>query len=126
MLMEGVLHERRRIAAAIETLKVGFIVREQEFRRRPLPERLGMESMAAERGMPRHQRGFATSGDLRLWPIAFTGPAPGPRVSKPERRKNMKRRRLSAAVRHRDADQDVVGGRLGVFHAHVEVAVPIT
>jgi hypothetical protein len=41
------------------------------------------------------------------------------------RRKQVQRRRLGTPVVRRDADQDVVGFRLGVLHEHVEVAVPV-
>ena len=51
--------------------------------------------------------------------------APRPGVAKPQRREQVERRRVWAAVVGGDQHQDVVGGRLGVLHDHVEVAVVV-
>ena len=49
--------------------------------------------------------------------------APRPRVAEPEGGQDVERRRLRPAVRDRDLDQQVLGGRLGVLDEHVEVPI---
>ena len=49
--------------------------------------------------------------------------APRPRVAEPQRREQVQRRRLRAAVVRGDQHEDVVVGALGVLDDHVEVAV---
>ena len=72
--------------------------------------------------------GSAHGGDARL-PVGGRQRrlrdvvAPRPRVAKPQRRQQVQRRRVRAAVVRRDEHQDVVVGALGVLHDHVEVAV---
>src|SRR5438094_190997 len=51
--------------------------------------------------------------------------APRPGVAEPERRQEMDRGGLGAAVRDGDPDRNVVLGRLRVFDFHVEVAVVV-
>src|SRR5262245_33010842 len=48
---------------------------------------------------------------------------PRPRVAEPERRQQMQRRGVRSSIGDRDANQQVVGGRLRVFDDDVEVAV---
>ena len=48
---------------------------------------------------------------------------PRPRVAEPQGGQEVQRRRLRPAIGHRDADENVVDGRLGVLHLHVEVPV---
>ena len=54
-----------------------------------------------------------------------TASAPRPDVAEPERRQDVQRRGLGAAVGDRDLDQDVFGRRLRVLDEHVEVAVAV-
>ena len=50
---------------------------------------------------------------------------PGPGVAEPDRRQQVERRRLRAAVVDRDLDEDVLGRRLGVLDEDVEVAAVV-
>ena len=54
-------------------------------------------------------------------PGALVAERPG--VAKPERRQQVQRRGVGAAVGRADADQNVLGRVLGVLDEHVEVAV---
>ncbi len=54
-------------------------------------------------------------------PVGAIAPRPG--VPIPDRRHQMDRRGIRAAVGHADPDDDVIGRRLGVFHDDVEEAV---
>jgi hypothetical protein len=62
--------------------------------------------------------------DMTQHGFRYTAP-PRPRVAKPQRGKEVDRRRFGTAVVHRDLDQDVLGGRFGVLHKHVEVAIVV-
>ncbi len=65
----------------------------------------------------------AVDFDPRLHLAAFVVAAPGPRVAKPERRQQMKRRRVRPAIGDRDAHEHIIGRCFGVFGHDVEVAV---
>ena len=62
-------------------------------------------------GRPEHRPGRIVT----RWPLA----------AEPDRRQHVQRRRLRAPVLDGNLDEDVLRGRLGVFHEHVEVAVLI-
>ena len=48
-----------------------------------------------------------------------------PGIAEPERRQQIERRRLRAAIPGRDPHQNVFRRGLRVFHEHIEIAVPI-
>ena len=60
---------------------------------------------------------------LGLGGAAFVPGSPRPGVAIPQCRQHMKRRRVGAAIRDRYANHDVVRTGLGIFGAHIEVAV---
>ena len=66
--------------------------------------------------------GAVVRPELRLAPARLVPAAPAPRVPAPERRQHVQPRRLRAAVRDRDAEQDVLGRGLRVLGEDVEVA----
>ena len=116
--VEGVLHERRRVGRPEQPFRVRVVVGEQ-------PRRLAVDGepvvahppVRREHGPPVPAvRVQADRGLLRV-----VTPRPG--VAVPERRQQVERRRLRAAVRGGDPDDDVLRSGLGVFDDDVEEPV---
>ena len=118
VLVERVLHPGRRVRRAEESRLVGLVVGEEQHRR---------AGRASGGGDPRdacspddRRRALAVQPGTR--PVSLPRASPRPGVAKPERRQHVQRGRLGAAVGDGEADQDVVGRRLGVLGEDVEVA----
>ena len=67
----------------------------------------------------------ARTGQLRLGRVVVAAPAPVPGVAKPQGRQHVDRRPLGPAIGDGDPDEDVLGRRLRVLDAHVEVAIAV-
>jgi hypothetical protein len=112
-VVDPVLDVRRRVGRPEQALVVRLVLAEQQRgggigSQQPLAD-LGVRGPHAGRIL-RHRR---LEGLV----------APRPRVAEPERRQQMQRGRLRAAVDGGDQHEDVVLGGLRVLHGHVEVAV---
>ena len=114
--MERVLDVGRRIGLTPETRCVALVLGEQQFRcaiaREPVLAQLGM-------------RGLDDAGshlaERRLGLVRI----PRPGIAEPERRQDAQPGRFRPAVVHRDADEDILGTGLRVFHEHVEIAAVV-
>ena len=121
-LVDAVLHERPLEIAARETPQVRLVFREQDLGNcarialhvpPALAERLVLCLDGREAGARRERQ----LGESRM----PRDVRPAPRVAEPQRRQQVQRRLLRAAIRRRDADQDVVAGALRVLDLHVVV-----
>ena len=114
-VVDRVLDVRRRVRGAEQPLVVGLVLAEQQLRR-------GVGAAGATppaRGGRRARRRRPTAVTVGLGDVV----APRPRVAEPQRREQVQRRRVRAAVVRGDQHQDVVVGALGVLDDDVEVAV---
>ena len=111
--VKGVLHVRLRVGRRRRAASrlVSFSVKSSSGGRSAVRS-LGLQRVPPER---RCARPRMPAGPLRrmlgLGPVALALAAPAPGVAEPERRQQVHRRGLGAAVGHGDADQDVVGRR---------------
>src|SRR5262249_2874747 len=118
--VEGILYMGRRIRRREEPLHVGLVVGEE-------PRRIaaGEQAVASERGVLGGQAAIRPAHDARSRPIALSGAPPRPGVAEPEGRQDVERRGVGAAVRDREANEDILGRRLGVLDRYVEVAAVV-
>ena len=124
VVVERVLHARRLVRRAPEPARVGHVVGEEQLRRLAV-RRLAREVVAPHRLVDREEPHRAVArverGDRGL--VAARPPRPA--VAEPERRQQLQRRRVGAAVGHREPDQQVGRAPLRVLHDDVEVAVVV-
>src|SRR5688572_7253635 len=71
------------------------------------------------------ERSRRAARHVRLRPVPFASPTPCPGVAEPQRRQHVDGRAFRPAVGDLDANQDVVGGCLGVLDGDVKVAVVV-
>ena len=117
-LVDPILDIRRRIGNPEQTLVIGLVLAEQQLRRG-----VGAQHPLAQLRVRRTRRGdsrLSVGGRQRRLGDLVT---PRPRVTEPQRRQQMQRRRVRAAIVRRDQHQDVIGTGLGVLHDHIEIAV---
>src|SRR5262245_47949494 len=110
-VMDAVLHVRTVVRRAMDALRVGFVLREQQRRSAVAPE----ESVA-QFGVTRLDR-IADSHQTRLVRLA----APRPSVAEPQGRYDVYFRARGTPIVDRDLDQKVLGSGLRVLHEHIEV-----
>jgi hypothetical protein len=115
---DAVFDERRVVRDTEEPCVVGLVLAEERLERP-----FAVEPAPSEGGVRRDERrppGDAVShGDVRLRLL----PAAMPGVAKPQRRKDVQRRRAVAPIADRDANEQVLGIALGVLHEDVEIPV---
>ncbi len=124
-VVERVLDVRRPVGFAEQALGVGLVVGEQQLGEAAVGPGPGDERDAAERRVVGLEPARPGGGDRRPGRILVVVPPPAPGVAEPQRRQQVQRRRVRAAVADRDADEDVVGRGLGVLDLHVEVAAVV-
>ncbi len=116
VIVDAILHVRGAAAHAEQAFRVRLILCEEKFW-------LPLEDALAQLGMGDRDDG---AGVVRRR-LPQHGPGrrrrTGPRVAEPQRRQQVQRGRLGAAIAHGDLDQDVFRRGLGVLHEDVEVAV---
>ena len=123
-LVKRVLHVGRGVGRAVELLRVGLVLGEDQLW---LDARsaLGGEAEAAQRGV----RGLHLAGrggrERASGKVALGGAAPRPGVADPQGRQDLDGRVDRAAVGDGDAHQHVIGAGLGVLGLDVEVAVAL-
>ncbi len=123
-LADRVLDERRKVRGAVKQRRVGLVLREKE-RGRAALEGLDVQEHPPERRVVALHAARGDGAQLRLEPAALVAAAPGPRVAKPEGRKQVEGRAFGAPVGRGDPDADVIRSRLRVFHHHVKVAAGV-
>jgi hypothetical protein len=120
--MKRVLHVWTVIRAAENSLRVGFVVREQQF-----PVRFKVPVYGSQFSMARpHAAGppAIQAAQLRLRRLLVSlQVCPG--IAKPEVRQQIQRRRQFSAVHRRNPNQNVLGCFLAVFNEHVEISVGV-
>src|SRR6185312_8822905 len=116
--VESVFYPRRSVGRLIEALEIGFVAGEKKLVRFGD----GFECAASERFMRAGQAHIFRLPDRWFRPVAFTGSSPGPRITKPDGRKNVKGPRLRSTVIDTDADQNVVRRGFRILNRDVEVA----
>jgi hypothetical protein len=120
VIVDAVFDARRGIGRVKEPLRVGFVLGEEKFRgafRIPeaLPEVPVREGDGAAGLIPGHLTKRR----------AGRGAAAGPIIAEPEGGQEVERGGFRAAVVHGDSDEQVLGGRLGVFDQDIKIAVLI-
>jgi hypothetical protein len=118
IFVDGVLYVGSGIRRAEHALRIGLVLGEQQL----------SVSLAIQVALPIVQ---VVEGDAE--PVARAhapaqarlglGAVPGPHVTKPNGRQQLKPGWLGAAVGDGDGDQHIFGTRLRILHEHVEVAV---
>ena len=112
IIVKGVLHVRLRIHAFEKAREIRFVFGEQQ--RRILVQQ---PSEIAQRNVRRFHAVGPEHAEQRLLGAGI----PCPSVPEPQRRQHMQARLTGPAIRHRDADENLLRSRLRVFDRHVEV-----
>jgi hypothetical protein len=117
VVVDAVLHVGGRVLPSPQARGVALVLAEQQ-----LGAGLDVEQVPPELVVVRlHDRVAGVADGRQPWPGVVGRPRP--RVAVPQRRQHVDRRVLGTSVVHGDPAQEVVGGRLGVLHHDVEVAV---
>src|SRR5579859_1239950 len=104
---------------------VGLILGEQPLRSAAIRTRSGDEEMIAEINMFPLDGVLIKGLEVGADPTAFMFTAPGPGIPIPERWQDVQRDDFLAAVGNANADEDVIGMSLGIFHLHIEVSARV-
>src|SRR5262249_34883998 len=121
ILVDAVFHERTRVGCAEEKLRVRLVVGKEELRSARAAE-IARPELAMVRG---DQLPACITVDQSLEHGTRHMRIAPPGIAKPELWHEMQSRRLGCAILRRDADQDFLGGLLGIFDEDVEVAILI-
>ena len=119
-LVEGVLHERRGVRYTEEARRVRLVVREEHLLRRFAVKPIGLQlAMGGEEADDIRGGSFELDAGLRR------AREPRPVVPEPERRQEVQRRRLGAAVDRAHPNQNVFRCRLRILHEDIEIAIVV-
>jgi len=124
VLVEGVLGERTRVAAAEQLVRVGVVLGGED----AAADAVGIVELERHRrqiGAGRDEAPFAVGSDHAPRPVALAVAPPRPGVAEPQLRQHVQPRRERRAVAHRQDDAEVLGVGLGVADLDVEVAVEL-
>ncbi len=122
-LVKGVLHKRTRVGNAEKTLPVRLIFGKKQVPAIGLVRRIQQKEKIAERRVIRHDPPIQAAAQFGTHRRLLRQVPPRPRIAKPERRQEVKPRRIGPPVRRGDLDQNIVRPALRIFNLHVEIAV---